>query len=119
MIQKKQDYHEYRFDWLPGEAVFYIDGVPVKRMTTNIPSHPARLMFNHWSDGNRNFSRGPPEQDAYFDILNVTVFFNYSLADHDNTFLDRTAQPACFRSKTPCNIQSELAKLSLTKVGQI
>lgn len=45
-------------------------------MTTNILSQPGRIMFNHWTDGNANFSQGPIKEDAYVSIKNMTFFFN-------------------------------------------
>lgn len=33
-------------------------------------------MFNHWTDGNANFSQGPIKEDAYVSIKNMTFFFN-------------------------------------------
>ncbi|CAO3682294.1 unnamed protein product [Rhizopus microsporus] len=71
-----EDYHEYRFDWYPNLVVFYIDDVERYRMTTNILSQPGRIMFNHWTDGNANFSQGPIKEDAYVSIKNMTFFFN-------------------------------------------
>ncbi|OAD76628.1 glycoside hydrolase family 16 protein, partial [Phycomyces blakesleeanus NRRL 1555(-)] len=71
-------FHEYRFDWTPSNVKFYIDGVKLYTMTTNIPDAPGRVILNHWSDGNPNFSEGPPAQKAILEVANMTVFFNTS-----------------------------------------
>jgi hypothetical protein len=73
-----QDFHEYRFDWLPNQAIFYIDGEQVNNLYTNIPTTPGRIMLNHWTDGNKNFSEGPPTRDAVMEIKNMTLFYNAS-----------------------------------------
>lgn len=100
------EFHEYRFDWMPGLVIFYIDGQEAQRMATNIPNMPSRFMFNHWSDGNPNFSRGPPEQDAIFEVMNITAFFNYSMPD------GTLGTPKCQRSTEPCNINGIVDYLS-------
>ncbi|KAG2225835.1 hypothetical protein INT45_007079 [Circinella minor] len=98
------EFHEFRFDWSPNLCIFYVDGVEARRMTTNIPSLPGRLMFNHWSDGNPNFSQGPPEQDAIFEVLNITAFFNSSMTDPETGF-NTTAPAKCSKTQQPCNIR--------------
>jgi beta-glucanase (GH16 family) len=79
-----QEYHEYRFDWTPGQAVFYIDGKEANRLYTNIPSVPGRILVNHWTDGNANFSQGPPQRDAVMEVKNPTLFFNVSSSDNSS-----------------------------------
>lgn len=91
------DYHEYRFDWFPNLTVFYVDGVESYRMTTNVLNLPSRVMFNHWTDGNANFSQGPATENASINIKNMTFFFNSS---------DINNAPTCLNSKTACDIQS-------------
>ena len=42
-------YHTYRFDWHAGEKVeFYIDGVLVARITTNVPTHEMKVWIGVW-----------------------------------------------------------------------
>ncbi|KAI9483227.1 MAG: concanavalin A-like lectin/glucanase domain-containing protein [Benjaminiella poitrasii] len=88
-----EDYHEYRFDWLPGSVKFYIDNIFVREMTTNVPNAPGRIILNHWTDGNPNFSGGPPMENADLKVSYLNLFFNSS----------ETKSPlSCERSKTPC-----------------
>ncbi|KAI9287740.1 concanavalin A-like lectin/glucanase domain-containing protein [Umbelopsis sp. AD052] len=72
------DFHEYRFDWFPSAINYYLDGQLVETITTNVPSAPGRVSFNHWTDGNINYSKGPPTESAFLEISNVTVFYNSS-----------------------------------------
>ncbi|KAI8391293.1 concanavalin A-like lectin/glucanase domain-containing protein [Radiomyces spectabilis] len=73
------DFHEYRIDWLPNLAVFYIDGQEIRRMNTNVPNTIGRLMFSHWTDGNANFSKGPPKETAVLEVANVSVLFKQAV----------------------------------------
>ncbi|KAI8139247.1 concanavalin A-like lectin/glucanase domain-containing protein [Fennellomyces sp. T-0311] len=107
------EFHEYRFDWMPNLVIFYIDGIEARRMVTNVPSLPGRLMFNHWSDGNPNFSKGPPERDAIYEVMNITAFFNYSIPDPQTGF-NTTASAKCAKTQQPCNIQGILDYLHAT-----
>ncbi|KAI9268886.1 concanavalin A-like lectin/glucanase domain-containing protein [Phascolomyces articulosus] len=88
-------FHEYRFDWTPEDITYYLDGEEANRFSQNIPSEPGRIIINHWTDGNPNFSGLPSVQDATLSIANLTVFFNSSEA---------TGPPPCQRSTKPCSI---------------
>lgn len=99
-----QDYHEYRFDWIPGQAIFYIDGQEANRLYTNIPTVPGRILMNHWTDGNANFSQGPPQQDAYMEVQNITMFFNVSSNDSSANSM------ACQKSHRACSIDVTAAE---------
>ncbi|KAI8391283.1 concanavalin A-like lectin/glucanase domain-containing protein [Radiomyces spectabilis] len=87
------DFHEYRFDWLPGSVTFYVDGHVLNTMTTNVPDSAGRIIVSHWTDGNPNFSGGPPSEDAQLTIANMTMFFNSSRAT--NILSCEKAQNAC------------------------
>ncbi|KAI7855739.1 concanavalin A-like lectin/glucanase domain-containing protein [Circinella umbellata] len=88
-------FHEYRFDWTPEDVTYYLDGEEANRINQNIPDAPGRVLINHWTDGNPNYSGLPPAQDATLSLANLTLFFNSSEA---------TAPPACQRSSKPCSI---------------
>ncbi|SAM00839.1 hypothetical protein [Absidia glauca] len=91
------DFHEYRFDWSPGSVGFYLDGQLASTIDTNIPSSPGRIMLNHWTDGNPNFSGvAPSDQDVVMEIANLTFFFN-STKD--------TSGPPCQVNQNPCDVQ--------------
>lgn len=99
-----EDYHEYRFDWLPGVVKFYIDGQMVREMTTNVPDAPGRILLNHWTDGNPNFSGGPPTEDSKLKVSQLNMFFNSS---------DSKSPPVCIKSKSPCKIADIMSKTIL------
>ncbi|KAK4511820.1 uncharacterized protein ATC70_003819 [Mucor velutinosus] len=96
------DFHEYRFDWFPNLTVFYVDGVESYRMTTNVLNLPSRVMFNHWTDGNANFSQGPATENASINIKNMTFFFNST---------DIKSAPICLTSRAACDIQQIISAL--------
>ncbi len=56
-------FHEYGFDILPGEVVFFVDGVEVAAIQSFVPETPGRLIFNHWA-GNPDWTGAPPSQDS-------------------------------------------------------
>ncbi|KZF26522.1 glycoside hydrolase family 16 protein [Xylona heveae TC161] len=74
-----EDYHEYRFDWLPGKVSFYADGHWLWDSSDAVPTKPGHLIMNHWSNGNSKWSRGPPTEDAFLSISYVKAYFNSSL----------------------------------------
>lgn len=96
-----QDYHEYRFDWLPGSVKFYVDSVFVREMTTNVPNSPGRILLNHWTDGNPYFSGGPPTENADLRVSHLNMFFNSSEAKQP---------PVCLKSEVPCSISGKRRK---------
>jgi hypothetical protein len=72
------DFHEYRFDWLPGQISFYADNQLLRVMTEDIPDAPGHVVLNHWSNGNPGWSAGPPKEDAIFTITHAHLYFNSS-----------------------------------------
>ena len=52
------DFHEYGFDWQPDAITWYVDGTPVYRATTDIPSNAGHIMMNLWNvaDTNANWA---------------------------------------------------------------
>ncbi|KAI8081430.1 concanavalin A-like lectin/glucanase domain-containing protein [Halteromyces radiatus] len=96
------DFHEYRFDWLPGLVDYFVDGNLSATINTNVPSVPGRIIVNHWSDGNPNFSGLPEEgQNIVLDVANLTFFFNSS----NDIF-----GPPCESSKTPCDVKDIMSR---------
>ncbi|KAI8063926.1 concanavalin A-like lectin/glucanase domain-containing protein [Gongronella butleri] len=96
-----QQLHEYRFDWLPDQVNYYVDGEFSRAMNTNVPNAPGRINLNHWSDGNPNFSGDPPANvDITMLIANLTFFYNSS---QNNDLL-------CQSTRTPCLVTDILNK---------
>ncbi|KAK3997332.1 beta-glucanase [Cladorrhinum sp. PSN332] len=74
-----KDFHEYRIDYLPGRVFFYVDGVVLSEMVGNaVPSSPGHLILQHWSNGNKLWSGGPPAEDAALTVKYVKAYFNSS-----------------------------------------
>ncbi|KAI4201578.1 MAG: hypothetical protein LQ348_001620 [Seirophora lacunosa] len=72
-------FHEYRFDWFEDHIDFYADGVLLRTMSgSGVPSKPGHLMLSQWSNGDRKWSGGPPEQDAIMTVNYVKAYFNSS-----------------------------------------
>ncbi|THX10490.1 concanavalin A-like lectin/glucanase [Aureobasidium pullulans] len=68
-------YHEYRVDWLPGKAMFYIDSKLVQTITGNVPTSPGFWLWNNWSNGNA-WAQGPPAKDNVLKIRSIDGYFN-------------------------------------------
>jgi len=72
-------FHEYRIDYLPGEVIFYADGVPLERISgAAVPTTSGHFILQHWSDGNSVWSGGPPEEDTSVTVRYVKAYFNSS-----------------------------------------
>ena len=77
--------------------MFLVDGIEHYRIKTNVLDKPSRIMFNHWTDGNPNFSQGPAKEDAYLLVKNMTFFFNSSNA---------LSLPHCLGTSKKCDVDS-------------
>ncbi|CAM1502820.1 Fc.00g075960.m01.CDS01 [Cosmosporella sp. VM-42] len=72
-------FHEYRFDYLPGQVLFYADSTFLAKMEgRDIPSTGGHLILQHWSNGNPEWSGGPPAEDATLTVSYVKAYFNSS-----------------------------------------
>jgi hypothetical protein len=80
IIEFAQEFHEYRFDWMPDRIQFYVDGILARTTTENIPDSPGHLMLSHWSNGNPGWSGGPPTEDAVMEVGYVKAYFNTTLS---------------------------------------
>jgi hypothetical protein len=67
-------FHEYRYDWSENLVSFYLDGSWMGDLNQSVPAVPGVFQISHWSDGNPNWTAGPPAQDA---ILTVAYFMGY------------------------------------------
>jgi beta-glucanase (GH16 family) len=64
LFRSDMAFHDYRFDWTPGQVAFYADDRLLRVMTENIPDSGGHMVFNHWSNGDEGWSAGPPTQDT-------------------------------------------------------
>ncbi|GAB7348596.1 hypothetical protein MBLNU459_g6980t1 [Dothideomycetes sp. NU459] len=73
-------FHEYRVDWVPGASKFYIDGVLVQTITSNVPSTPGMWVWNNWSNGNA-WAGSPPKYDSVLQIQSINAYVNRTSVD--------------------------------------
>ncbi|QDS77245.1 hypothetical protein FKW77_003266 [Venturia effusa] len=81
------DFHEYRFDWMPGSITYYADGIPLQVFTQDLPGSPGHVILNHWSNGDPGWSGGPPTQDTAVTIEYARLYFNSSDAREKERFI--------------------------------
>ncbi|KAH7053202.1 glycoside hydrolase family 16 protein [Macrophomina phaseolina] len=102
-----EGFHEYRFDWLPDRVSFYADGVWLSDLNTTVPNSPGVLVINHWSNGNPNWSAGPPVEDAVLTISYVKAYFNSSDTQRQNDFSKRCSENATAIASSVCQIPDQ------------
>jgi len=73
-----QGYHEYRIDWAADATTFYIDGVQKARLTTNVPTQAGHWIWNSWSNGDPNWSNGPPTADSTTHIRSIEIYKGFT-----------------------------------------
>ncbi|KAM7207362.1 glycoside hydrolase, family 16 [Naviculisporaceae sp. PSN 640] len=97
------DYHEYRFDYIPGQVFFYADGALLAQMNGSaVPTSPGHLILQHWSNGNAFWSGGPPAQDAVLTVAYVKAYFNSSSSQRLQDWRARCRDPNA--EKAVCTI---------------
>lgn len=77
-------YNEFRFDWSSCKVSFYTDGEHVKDLTGGVPESPGRIVLNHWSNGEPNWTKDPPVTDAYMTVAYVKAYFNQTSGRSQN-----------------------------------
>ncbi|KAJ7505216.1 concanavalin A-like lectin/glucanase domain-containing protein [Mycena galericulata] len=66
-------------DWLPSETIYSYAGAnngSTTTITKNVPTTPSEFVLNVWSNGDPNFSKGPPTADAIATVQYVQLYFN-------------------------------------------
>jgi len=74
----------HRFDWLPTATTYSYagtsdSGTSITSSTTitkNVPTTPSEFVLNVWSNGDPEFSKGPPTADAIATVQYVHLYFN-------------------------------------------
>ncbi|KAL2207344.1 concanavalin A-like lectin/glucanase [Sarocladium strictum] len=95
----KNGVHEWSFIWLPDVVHFGIGGEYKHSLTINVPSAPGRLALNQWSDGNANYSLGPPKENSTSTVTFLWTIYNTTEED---------SNPACQKATSPCAITDGL-----------
>ncbi|KAI9901013.1 hypothetical protein N3K66_002830 [Trichothecium roseum] len=88
------DSHDWSFIWLPEIVYFGLDEEYSRYIDTNVPQAPGRLAISQWSDGNPNYSLGPPDKDS-------TVTVSYLWAVYNST---GAKELACKKTDSTCTI---------------
>ncbi len=89
-----EGFHEYRIDYLPGQVFFYADGAVLAAMDgPAVPWSSGHLILQHWSNGNKLWSGGPPTEDAELAVRYVKAYFNSSLAQRQQDWQRRCRDP--------------------------
>lgn len=85
-----EEFHEYRFDFMPGKVNFLVDSKKVSTIESDkVPTVGGHLILQHWSNGNPNWSGGPPEKDAIMTVSYVKAYFNSSDPERVQKRMDR------------------------------
>ncbi|KAL5320384.1 hypothetical protein ACEPPN_011185 [Leptodophora sp. 'Broadleaf-Isolate-01'] len=92
-------YVEYRVDWTRDRIDYYIDGVlqrsDTKKLNGTLPSTPAPLKWQHWSQGNVYTTQGPPGKRSQANLGWTRIFFNSSTATKaERLSFDEKCSPA-------------------------
>jgi len=96
------DFHKYRIDYLPGQVVFYADGMELAHMNgPAVPISSGHLILRHWSNGNGQWSGGPPMEDAVMAVRYVKAYFNSSTPRRFNHWARRCRNPSAHNAVCP------------------
>jgi hypothetical protein len=106
-------FHEYRFDFVPGNVIFYADSIRLGSMNTSVPSTPGHLMLTQWSNGNPGWTSGPPTQNATITAAYVKAYFNSSAANRQTDAQKRCSDPSA--SGAVCAIPDQNLQLSASQ----
>lgn len=84
-------FHEYRIDWVPSQTEMWVDGKQTSTLTQYVPSIPGEIILNSWSNGDPQWSQGPPTQNATLQVKNVQLYFNTTNAADNANFISQCA----------------------------
>lgn len=88
------EFHEYRFDWMPDRVSFYFDGQWLWDLVDDIPASGSAIFFKHWSNGAVGWSQGPPMKDAVTTIGYFKAYFNSSDPQRNVDYKRRCKDPS-------------------------
>jgi beta-glucanase (GH16 family) len=73
------EFRKYRFDWMPNYVEFFLDDAKILTLHHS-PNQPSRIVFQHWSNGNPNWSF-TPTQDAFVRVRDIQFYYNKTTKD--------------------------------------
>jgi beta-glucanase (GH16 family) len=85
-------FHEYRFDWTPDRVAFYVDGRILHEIKQMVPTMGGRMFMNHWSNGDRAWTAGPPSDDTALTVSYIKAYFNSTDAYRIKAHKERCAK---------------------------
>lgn len=102
----RSDFHEYRIDWLSDRVLFYAEGTLLAEMDdpSGVPTHAGHLSINQWSNGNDEWSAGPPAQDAVLQVGYIKAYFNSSEESRQKDFVTRCGKVDQGAASAVCDI---------------
>lgn len=74
-------YIEYRFDWFKDRVDFFLDNKNYHSLSLNVPNNPGNIVINHRSNGNPNWSSGPPVSFSDLTINYIDFYYNRTTGD--------------------------------------
>ncbi|KIK63495.1 glycoside hydrolase family 16 protein [Collybiopsis luxurians FD-317 M1] len=80
---------EHRFDWLSGATNYYYNSALEATITKNVPTQSSEIILNVWSNGDPQFSKGPPTANAIATVQYIKLYFN------STTFTESQFNSAC------------------------
>lgn len=78
---RDNEFHDWSWVWLPDIVHFGLDSTYSTNLTVNVPQAPGKLAMSHWSDGNPNYSLGPPTRDATATLSSIWAIYNQTHTD--------------------------------------
>jgi beta-glucanase (GH16 family) len=88
------EYHEYRFDWMPNRVSFYFDGKWLWDLVTDVPSWRTAILLSHWSNGASGWTQGPPTENAVMTVSYFKAYFNSSDSQRSSDYKNRCKDPS-------------------------
>jgi len=93
----------HRIDWLPSKTIYSYAGSSLTEQTTiteNVPTTSSEFVLNVWSNGDPEWSNGPPTADAIATVQYVQLYFN------STTFSSASFNSACSAAGhiAPCSV---------------
>ncbi|KAF5375789.1 hypothetical protein D9757_008985 [Collybiopsis confluens] len=67
---------EHRFDWFSTATNYYHNSAMQATITKNVATQSSEIVLSVWSNGDPQFSKGPPTSDAIATVQNVKLYFN-------------------------------------------
>ncbi|KAK0384313.1 hypothetical protein NLU13_8401 [Sarocladium strictum] len=94
----KRSVSEWSFVWVEDIVHFGIGNEYSHNITTNVPSAPGRLALNQWSDGNANYSLGPPREPSTTTVTSLWAVYN----------MTESSSLVCEKSTSACTVTDGL-----------